>query len=216
MKTKERILQTSLMLFNTMGERHVTTNHIAAELGISTGNLYYHFPNKHAIISHIMDEYQAIMMDVLSLPDGRSMTLMDKISYFNDICEQFWAHRFLHRDLMHLVELDDSLREKYITFAQGVMNQGQFIYAGFVEAGLMVASAEQIKALVINIWIVLSNWTNFLAMNGLIDHKTDLEEKWLKLGLRQMVFLEYPYAVDEIKPELDKLLNEYGEASNLF
>ena len=58
MKTRDRIIQASLEMFNEQGERNVTTNHIASKLGISPGNLYYHFKNKQQIIYDIYLEYE--------------------------------------------------------------------------------------------------------------------------------------------------------------
>jgi len=104
LKTKERILQLSLQLFNERGERSVTTNHIAAELGMSPGNLYYHFRNKNEIIKELMEQYQHQTLEMLALPEDRALDANDKIHYFQVLSSQLWAYRFLHRDVYHLVE----------------------------------------------------------------------------------------------------------------
>ena len=45
-RTAERILASALGLFNRFGEPNVATTMVAADLGISPGNLYYHYPGK--------------------------------------------------------------------------------------------------------------------------------------------------------------------------
>lgn len=70
------------------------------------------------------------------------------------------------------------------------MQQGQKIYQAFVDAGLMKMTASEIEALIINLWIVLTNWTNFLYMSGHISDNNHLEEKWVWQALRQMVSLK--------------------------
>ena len=215
LKTKDRILQISLQLFNERGERAVTTNHIAAELGISPGNLYYHFRNKQEIIKELMEQYQKETLDMLSLPDDRGVNANDKIRYFQVLSSQLWAYRFLHRDVYHLVENNEDFRKIYPKFAGQVMQQGQKIYLAFVEAGLMQMTHSEIEALIINIWIVLTNWTNFLYMSGHLNDSNHLDEKWAWQALRQMVFLEGPYLRGESRATYERLLDSFG-TSDLF
>ncbi|GAA5558693.1 TetR/AcrR family transcriptional regulator [Acinetobacter seifertii] len=215
LKTKDRILQISLQLFNERGERSVTTNHIAAELGISPGNLYYHFRNKHEIIKELMYQYQVETLEMLSLPEDRPLTTTDKINYFQVLSGQLWNYRFIHRDVYHLVESNEDFKKIYPRFAGQVMQQGQKIYQAFVDAGLMKMTASEIEALIINLWIVLTNWTNFLYMSGHISDNNHLEEKWVWQALRQMVFLEGPYLMGESRATYEQLLESLGP-SDLF
>ncbi|MCK0878702.1 TetR/AcrR family transcriptional regulator [Acinetobacter pittii] len=215
LKTKDRILQISLQLFNERGERSVTTNHIAAELGISPGNLYYHFRNKHEIIKELMYQYQVETLDMLSLPEDRPLTTNDKINYFQVLSGQLWSYRFIHRDVYHLVEINEDFKKIYPRFAGQVMQQGQKIYQAFVDAGLMKMTPSEIEALIINLWIVLTNWTNFLYMSGHISDNNHLEEKWVWQALRQMVFLEGPYLMGESRATYEQLLDSLGP-SDLF
>ncbi|MCW8772347.1 TetR/AcrR family transcriptional regulator [Acinetobacter baumannii] len=215
LKTKDRILQISLQLFNECGERSVTTNHIAAELGISPGNLYYHFRNKHEIIKELMHQYQVETLEMLSLPEDRPLTTNDKINYFQVLSGQLWNYRFIHRDVYHLVESNEDFKKIYPRFAGQVMQQGQRIYQAFVDAGLMKMTPSEIEALIINLWIVLTNWTNFLYMSGHISDNNHLEEKWVWQALRQMVFLEGPYLMGESRATYEQLLESLGP-SDLF
>ncbi|EOW2447258.1 TetR/AcrR family transcriptional regulator, partial [Acinetobacter baumannii] len=210
-----RILQISLQLFNERGERSVTTNHIAAELGISPGNLYYHFRNKHEIIKELMHQYQVETLEMLSLPEDRPLTTNDKINYFQVLSGQLWNYRFIHRDVYHLVESNEDFKKIYPRFAGQVMQQGQRIYQAFVDAGLMKMTPSEIEALIINLWIVLTNWTNFLYMSGHISDNNHLEEKWVWQALRQMVFLEGPYLMGESRATYEQLLESLGP-SDLF
>ena len=204
-----------MQLFNERGERSVTTNHIAAELGISPGNLYYHFRNKHEIIKELMYQYQVETLDMLSLPEDRPLTTNDKINYFQVLSGQLWSYRFIHRDVYHLVESNEDFKKIYPRFAGQVMQQGQKIYQAFVDAGLMKMTPSEIEALIINLWIVLTNWTNFLYMSGHISDNNHLEEKWVWQALRQMVFLEGPYLMGESRATYEQLLDSLGP-SDLF
>ena len=55
MSTAERIADTALRMFNRDGYASTTLTAIAAEVGISQGNLTYHFPTKLDLANHLSE-----------------------------------------------------------------------------------------------------------------------------------------------------------------
>lgn len=190
-KTRERILHVSLELFNAQGERNVSTNHIAAHLGISPGNLYYHFRNKQAIIADLMAVYAADVDRLLSLPVGRELTMADKPAYLQALLALMWDYRFMHRDLEHLLDSDPQLAAFYRGFAGRCMGRARQIYHGFAEVGVLQMTPLQVEALALNSWIISTSWVRFLCtLRGSLDK---LNPGMLQRGIYQVLALEDGY-----------------------
>ena len=80
-RTRERILELSLKLFNEIGEPNVTTTTIAEEMEISPGNLYYHFRNKDDIINSIFSQFEQEIEKRLRFPEDHRATIDEMWSY---------------------------------------------------------------------------------------------------------------------------------------
>ena len=57
-RSRRLVLDAALRLFSTRGFRATSVRDIAEAAGVSTGNLYHHFPDKEAIFRTLLDEYQ--------------------------------------------------------------------------------------------------------------------------------------------------------------
>jgi AcrR family transcriptional regulator len=112
-RTRSRILAGSLLLFNERGEPHVTPARIAESLGISPGNLYYHFRNKDAIVEALFAGFEA-RIDVQ--PGGGRPgpeAIEDLWLYLHLMLEAIWDYRFLYRNLDDLLTRNRRLREHF-------------------------------------------------------------------------------------------------------
>ena len=210
MKTRDKILLKSLELFNDQGERKVTTNHIAAALGISPGNLYYHFRNKEEIIFELFCQYEQATLSLLMAPEDRPMTYADKIGYFEGILGNMWVYRFLHRDLEHLMADNAPLQERYRGFALQVLVQGQRIYQRLAESGLIAAEPDEVTALIMNIWIIITNRITFLVTTGMFGPAETISHDLVKRGIYQILLLEAPYLRGEALEKLPEMKARYG------
>jgi AcrR family transcriptional regulator len=89
-RTRERILELSLKLFNEIGEPNVTTTTIAEEMEISPGNLYYHFRNKDDIINSIFSQFEQEIEKRLRFPDDHRATIDEMWSYLQYMVDFTW------------------------------------------------------------------------------------------------------------------------------
>ena len=207
LKTRERIVQSSLELFNLHGERNVSTNHIAAHMEISPGNLYYHFPNKQAIIALLFSEYETLVDSFLRPYLERSVTVQDKRYYLQALLAAMWRYRFLHRDLEHLLDSDSELAARYRRFSQRCLLQGMAIYQRFVDAGILRMDWVQIESLTLNAWIILTSWVRFLCTTR--ENPAQLSEEAVKRGVYQVLVLEAGFVTEQARPAVDRLFEEF-------
>ncbi len=208
MKTRDRILQTSLQLFNECGEPRITTNHIADEMDISPGNLYYHFRNKDEIIALLFQQFERRMETTLQVPERRVPDMEDMWLYLHLVFETIWEYRFLYRDLDNILGRNKKLRTHFRRILERKMNTATAICQGLVEVGVMNASRENIAALARNIAVVATYWLNFQSIRASAAAPGS-DSDHLALGVYQVLSLVGPFLNDEARRLLGQISREY-------
>ncbi len=205
MKTRDRILAAALELFNQQGERKVTTNHIAAHLEMSPGNLYYHFKNKQEIIYELFLSYEERVDSNLEVPADRQLTLEDKLNYLQKIFHGLWEYRFIHRDMEHLLLAEEKLHARYREFFRRCQKNTEAIYEGLRKANIIKIDQCDLEGLALNTWIVVTSWFSFLQCNLLADPNESITLDMLKGGVYQIFQLERPYLTDEYREQVEAM-----------
>lgn len=213
MKTRDKILLYSLELFNERGERDVTTNHIAAHLAISPGNLYYHFRNKSDIIYEIFQEYEKLVGYYLNIPENRPLTLDDMTFYLESVFDGLWRYRFLHRDLEYLLDRDPRLRSDYRAFTDRCLMAISRIFEKLADGGIIEPQPESLRtAMSLNVWLVITNWMAYLKTAHAAEASASLTLRELKQGIYQVLTLEIPYLTPAYRDRVMALREKYRPA----
>ena len=206
-RTRERILETSLALFNVRGEPNVTTNHIADELEISPGNLYYHFRNKDDIIEQLFAQFEERIDRALVTPENRLPGLEDIWLQLHLIYECIWDFRFLYRDLVDILSRNRKLRMHFARILKRAADSATEVMRGLVQAGVMRASPAEIDATANNILLIATFWLNFSSVRGNTD-----EHEAIRLGIHQVMMLLAPFLRDAERLHLNTLSQAYLDA----
>ena len=159
-RTAERILEVTLDLFNRFGEPNVSTTLISAELGISPGNLYYHYPAKDELINALFDRYEKALNELLRAADG-VRNVEDAWLFFHMMFELIWDHRFLYRDLNDLLSNNRRLETHFQFVLKNKAKAVQSVLDGLGRSNAMRIAARDVEPVATSMVVLLTYWLSF-------------------------------------------------------
>lgn len=205
MTTKDKIIETSVKLFNEKGCLNTSTRHISNELGISVGNLYYHFKNKEEILIEIFLRYvNAVFKEISFLNHSQDEIFLLK-NFLVDTLDSNIEYRFLHLEL-NLLLISFS---KFKTIMQEQLKLEikmikELLYHQIKYGYLKQLNEIEIEFLVSNSWILASS--NLSYWNLLSDNII----KNVKKGSLNVYYLIKPYLTQKsLDDENIKVIEEF-------
>lgn len=190
--TKEKIKKATVYLCNEGDSLSVTTNHIAKELGISPGNLYYHYKNKEEIIRDIYQDMSTTFESFNSFEQILSSVnpLKEMHSMFDRYGELFWEYRFLMRDSALLMAIDPELKAIFAANqAKRILQIESLLKFLIHEEILEKIPKEQIAKRAKLHWFISAYWQVFTSTYDVISKESINEAKEMLFELQIYPFL---------------------------
>jgi AcrR family transcriptional regulator len=167
-QTRAHICEAALRLFNEEGTAAVSTNRVAAEAGLSPGNLYYHFADKREIIRALHDRYAAAHETLWKPEPDEPAGLARLPANLARATELAWEYRFFERERLALVRADPQLLARYRDaysrrLGQWIAFGEQLVTRGEIRPPQPPAT---IGDLAVAIWLIGESWLPFLEITG--------------------------------------------------
>lgn len=207
MKTRDKIIHGSITLFNDQGERNVTTNHIAAHLGISPGNLYYHFRNKEDIILSIYERYaRDLLLDTVPLDPPEDKPLEAIIVYMDTAFQAMSKFRFFYSNLPVLLAKNPVLRDKYIDVQESIAERVSQMLLSLKKAEMIHFEMDELSDLVSILRLVNTFWLSFYQTQ---NTDAEINASVLYQGVLKILVIIRAYTTEQALPEFIKARNIY-------
>lgn len=169
-KTKDKIIQTATQLFNEFGFGAISLHEIANRMGISRGNLTYHFNNKVVLLEAIAAE----MWEKLSRERQKRRDFPSFENLDNEVKMYYTFQReytFIFNDL-HVIK-HPILDEKFRKFCLTTIKDNEAAIAFSIQIGNMKPEpfAGAYYNLSLSIWVLTLFWLPQQTIRKVTDSK---------------------------------------------
>jgi len=165
--TRSEIITKSVALFNTRGFFKVTIKEIADAMGISPGNLTYHFKKKEnlleAIQTQLLKDTEGIMV-----PADQEITL----AHFQEMFEKFFlvqqTYRFYFIEIIYLLQEYPEITKAYRDKTSSRFTNARKLVDYYIMTGRLKTEAQagDYDDMVHSLWMVNTFWTLGTVLAG--------------------------------------------------
>ena len=163
MDTKERILTTALRLYNQRGVNAITSRHIAAEMGISGGNLHYHFPHTEDVILALYERLAAGFDDIMQTAGTATIATFADRSF-----RLMYDYRFIFLHFVEIARRIPAVQQHYETLTRRREKEFLALFGRLVTEGVFRNDLPDSvwAALVTQFFIVGDFWLSNNELTG--------------------------------------------------
>jgi AcrR family transcriptional regulator len=152
--TKARILGTSLALFNELGLAKVTLRTIAKQMGISQGNLNYHFKKREDILVGLYHELVHKMEENMAASQNIEVSLKNTFEQLTGVMQHFYDYRFFMLDFVQIMRENKTINSHYTQLSKLRTLQFNAMFQLLVKEKIM--RTEELKEEYANLYIRLT------------------------------------------------------------
>lgn len=203
MKTRDRILECALHLFNQQGEPNVSTLEIANELGISPGNLYYHFHGKEPLVLELFERFQTELSPLLDPPADARLAAEDYWMFLHLIVERLAHYRFLFQDLSNLAGRLPKLARGIRNLLNALKRTLASLLAHLKAQGQIISDMQALGQLLEQISMTLLFSLDYQRILG--------KEGQVRIVVYQIMMLVAPHLIPESRHAAERLALHYLE-----
>ncbi len=144
LKTKDKIISVAIRMYNESGINGVTSRHIAAEMGISHGNLDYHYRTKEELVRAIYDKMREDASESYTVRKSNTSSLEHFHRMISELEEFQYRYRFFNLDVLEISrsfpQVNNKIQETFTLRRQQVSQ----LFEDFRDDGYMSFTDEDV------------------------------------------------------------------------
>lgn len=197
MRTKEKILDKALELFNERGIEYVGVRELAGVLDMRVSNISYYFPTKDDLVNELSLQLGELNSKVMK--DDKNLSLLAFMQMFQQVFHHQVQYRCLLLSVVHIMEQNKVIAKRY----QQVQSRRTDVIRGNLESlvhkgYLSLPEASDLDYLVSSITLISRFWISEAVIS--FRHLTTAQQ--MQHYLSMVVKLLAPFATEQAKPEI--------------